>query len=151
RTYCIAASLRSNSVTKDVDRQVKHSGGEGIERFNLKRIVLSAALNREVFRLRVVDDDRRGRLLRVELVFLAELDADRLGAEQRQELGLVGEVRAGRIAERVAAAAIALRQHLVVVARLLSRETELAADALVDVFGERLGHLDREAVQVQVV
>jgi len=40
--------------------------------------------HREVLGLRVVDDDRRGRLLRVELVFLGEGDADFLGAEQPQ-------------------------------------------------------------------
>src|SRR5947209_7701540 len=76
------------------------------------------ALHRKILRLRVVDDDGRGGLLGVELVFLTEADADLLGVQQLQELLLVGEVRAGRIAEGIAAAAIALRQHLVMVARL---------------------------------
>jgi hypothetical protein len=48
--------------------------------------------HREVGRLRVVDDDGRGRLLRVELVFLGEGDADVVGGQQCQELLLVGEV-----------------------------------------------------------
>src|SRR5438270_856712 len=109
------------------------------------------ALYRKVFRLRVVDDDGGGRLLGIELVFLAEADADLLGMQQLQQLLLVGEVRAGRVAEGIAAAAIALRQHLVVVARLFGGEAQFAADALVRVFGEGLGHLDREAVQIEVI
>ncbi len=71
--------------------------------------------------------------------------------QQRQQLLLVGEVGAGGIAEGIAAAAIALRKHRVVVARLLGGEAQFAADALVDVFGEGLGHLDREAVQIEVI
>ena len=46
-------------------------------------------------------------MLGVELVLLGEGDADLFGAEQGQELLLVGEVRTGRVAERIAAAAIA--------------------------------------------
>ena len=60
-------------------------------------------------------------------------------------------LRAGRIAERIAAAAIALRQHLLHVAGVLGGEAEFGADALVDVFGHRLGHLDRQPVQIEIV
>src|SRR5262249_32224758 len=61
----------------------------------------------------------------------------------------VGEVGAGGVAEGVAAAAIALLEHRLGVARLLGGKAQFAADALVDVFGQRLGHLDREAVLVE--
>ena len=64
--------------------------------------------DREIFRLGMVDDDRRGRLLGVELVFLGQRDADLVGAQQVEQLPLVGEVGTGRVAERIAAAAIAL-------------------------------------------
>jgi hypothetical protein len=46
--------------------------------------------NAEVFRLRVVDDDGGGRLLRVQLVFLAHFQSDPSGAEQVENLTLVG-------------------------------------------------------------
>src|SRR5260221_13283452 len=107
--------------------------------------------HREILRLRVRDDDRRGRLLRVELVLLAEGDAHLVGAQQRKQLFLVAEIGTGGIAEGIAAAAIALVEHSVEIARLLGGEAELAADALVEIFGHRLGHLDREAVKIKVV
>jgi hypothetical protein len=44
----------------------------------------------------VVEDDGRGRLLRVELVFFGKDDADLVGAPKDQQLLLVGEARAGQ-------------------------------------------------------
>src|SRR2546423_1919457 len=37
------------------------------------------------------------------------------------------------------------------IARLLGGKPEFAADALVDVFGEGFGHLDRQPVQIKVI
>src|SRR5258708_14873303 len=48
-----------------------------------------APSHREVFRLGMGHDDRRGRLLGVELVLLGEGDADLLGVEQQEESALV--------------------------------------------------------------
>src|SRR5216683_8281313 len=86
--------------------------------------------HREILRLRVRRHDRRGRLLGGELVLLAEGDADLVGAQQRQQLLLVAEIGTGGVAEGIAAAAIALVEHGVEIARLLGGEAELAADAL---------------------
>src|SRR3546814_19120296 len=61
------------------------------------------------------------------------------------------QLRAGRVAEGVARAAIALAEHGIEVAGVLVAEAELAPDPLVDILGQRLGHLDAEAVQVEVV
>src|SRR5690348_13320181 len=99
----------------------------------------------------MMHDNGGGGLLGVELVFFRERDADVVGAQQCQELALVGEVGAGGVAKGVAAAAIALLQDRFGVAGLVGGEAQFAADALVDVFGEGLGHLDRKAVQVKVV
>src|SRR5256885_10996213 len=44
---------------------------------------------------------------------LGQRDADLLGAQQLQDQALVAKVWAGRVAEGIAAAAIALVQHLV--------------------------------------
>src|SRR5215472_2254986 len=92
----------------------------------------------EIFGLRVVDDDRRGRLLRLELVFLGKGDADLVGAQQREQLTLVGKIGACRVAERISAATVALLKHRVGVARLLGSKTELAANTPVQVFRQCL-------------
>src|SRR3546814_17451147 len=97
----------------------------------------------------MMQHDRRGRLLRVELVLVGQHDADLRRLEQAQELLLVLQLRAGRVAEGVARAAIALAEHGIEVAGVLVAEAELAPDPLVDILGQRLGHLDAEAVQVE--
>src|SRR5689334_344539 len=69
-------------------------------------------LDGEVFGPGIEHHDRAGRLLRMELPFVRHRDADPLGIEQAKQRLLVLELGAGRIAERVARSAIALRQHL---------------------------------------
>ena len=99
----------------------------------------------------MVNDDRRGRLLRNELELLAQRDADAPGIEQVEDLLLVLEVRARGVAERVPRAAIALIEQLLDRRRVVSGDPELLADPLVPELRERLGHLDAEPVQVQVL
>src|SRR5688500_6420347 len=88
-------------------------------------------LDGEVLRLRMKHDDRRRRLLGIELILLGQRDTDAVRLEQAEELLLVGEIGARGIAEGVAAAAVALVQHLVHRAGVLGGEAELAADAFV--------------------
>src|SRR3546814_6179897 len=76
----------------------------------------------------MMQHDRRGRLLRVELVLVGQHDADLRRLEQAQELLLVPQLRAGRVAEGVARAAIALAEHGIEVAGVLVAEAELAPD-----------------------
>ena len=90
-------------------------------------------------------------MLGVELVLVGERDADLLGVQERQDLALVGEVRAGGIAEGIAAAAIALLQQRLDVARLVGGEAQLGADALVGLFGHRLRHLHRKPVEIEII
>ena len=71
--------------------------------------------------------------------------------QQLQQGRLVGEVRAGRVAEAVARAAIALLEQLAHVARVVVAEAELGADLAVDVLGQRLGQLDAQPVQADIV
>ena len=75
----------------------------------------------------------------------------RSASSKRQELRLVFELRAGRIAEGIARAAIALGEHLLHVAVILGGETQLGADALMGIFRHRLGHLHRQAVQIEII
>src|SRR5919109_1198154 len=91
--------------------------------------------DREVFRLRVVDDDRRGALLRYELERLGQRDADLLGRQNREELGVLLQVGAGRVAPRVALA-------------LLAREPKPLPDDPVGIFGQRLRQRDAQTVDV---
>jgi hypothetical protein len=98
----------------------------------------------------MVDDDRAGRLLRRELGLLAQLDADPLPLQQVLDLVLVLDGGAGRVAERVARAAVLLLgQHRLQVALL--GEAKLLADAVVPVLREGLGELHRQAVQLEVL
>src|SRR5690606_15737409 len=100
----------------------------------------------EVLGLGVVRDQRRGGLLRVELVLLRQRDPDPLGVEQLEQLHLILEVGAGGVAERVAAALDVVLEHAV--ERLVAADAERGADAGVPVLRERLGALDRQAVQL---
>ena len=80
-------------------------------------------------------------------------DADPLGSEQLDDLGAVLQIRAGGIAEASTArpgspAGRSPRRRRV---RSASREAELLADPRVPVLGQRLGQLDGQPVQLEVV
>src|SRR3546814_2798049 len=92
-----------------------------------------------VLGLRMMQHDRRGRLLRVELVLVGQHDADLRRLEQAQELLLVLQLRPGRVAEGVARAATALAAHGIEVTGVLVAAAALAPDPLVDILGQRLG------------
>src|ERR1044072_1364095 len=59
------------------------------------------SFNREVFGLRMVDNNSRSRLLWLQLKLLAQFDADARRIEEGEELLLIFESRAGRITEAV--------------------------------------------------
>ena len=88
-----------------------------------------AGSHREILGLGVVQYDRRGRLLRVELKALAEGEPDAIGAEQVEDLFLVLQVRTGGIAEGIARAAIALLQKPVAVARGQNRSASIGKNS----------------------
>ena len=82
---------------------------------------------------------------------LAHRDADASADEQLGDLRVVLEVGARRVAPRVAAAAVLLAEQPGERRAVLVGEAPLLADAAVPELGERLGHLDAEPVQQQVV
>src|SRR5882762_724869 len=94
---------------------------------------LSGPLDGEVPRRGVMDDDRVGGLLRMELHLLRELDANALRLQQAGDLGAVGQVRAGGIADRVARALVLDAEEAVEVRRVLARDAEFLADSRVPV------------------
>src|ERR1700761_1821822 len=112
---------------------------------------LSGPLDGEVTRLRVMDDDRVGGLLGVQLHLLGQLDADAPRLEQPGDLGPVGPVGAGGIADRVARALVLDAEEAVEVRRVLARDAQFSAHPRVPVLGEGLGELHRQAVQLQVL
>ena len=71
----------------------------------------------------MVEDEGGGGLLRVELELVAEGEADALGAQQRENLALVFQLGAGRLAEGVARAAVALQQQAAALAGVLGAES----------------------------
>src|SRR5437879_5462322 len=105
----------------------------------------------EVLRPGVMADECRGRLLRLVLEVFAERHADPLGIEQLGDLGVVLEVGARRIAPRVPPTAVLLPEQTGERGAVLAGEPPLLADAAVPVLGQRLGHLDTEAMQEQIV
>ena len=80
-----------------------------------------------------------------------QVHADAVGAEEGEQGGLVFQFGAGRVAEAVAAAAVALGEHLLHVAIVLGGIAQLGADALVGIFGHGLRDFDGEAVQIEIV
>ena len=95
----------------------------------------------------------RGGLLGLvlEAGLLADLEAEAGAVEELPGLLVVLQVRAGRVAARVAAAAVLLAEQAVEVGAVLVGEAPLLADAVVPELGQGLGHLDAEAVEQQVV
>ena len=77
--------------------------------------------------------------------------ADAVDLEQFGELRLLLEVGAGGVAPRVPRPAVLLAEQAGERRAVLVGEAPLFADAAVPELGERLGHLDRQAVQQQVV
>jgi hypothetical protein len=75
--------------------------GQGLEELiNASKKAVSAPridLCHEVLRLRMVADDRSGRLLRMELESFAHLDPDAVGGQQFDHLRVVLEVGARRV------------------------------------------------------
>src|SRR4051812_18205988 len=105
----------------------------------------------EVARLRMVQDDGAGALLGPELVLVGQLDADPGGTQQLQQRRLIGEVGAGRVAEAVARAAVALLEQLAHLPGVVVAEPELGPDLAVDVLGQGLSQLDPQPVQPDIV
>ena len=101
-------------------------------------------LNRKVPRLRVVEDQRAHRSLRLHHVTIGELDPDLLGMYEPPELDLVFKRRTGRVAERIALAPISSlqpRPHLQIGG---IGESPKAAQLGVEPFGGGLRRLKRQ-------
>src|ERR1700685_3019154 len=97
----LAPSLAMTAVSAS-----SQSGSESISSPSMSNSTAVLDSHTEVLRLAMVQDDRVGGLLGMQLHLLGELDADPGGLEQAHHLGPVGQVRAGRVAEGVPRAAV---------------------------------------------
>src|SRR5258708_4388856 len=84
---------------------------------NLKIIRAAASIlnsvNRKISRFRMMNYDRRGRLLRLDLKFFRQLNIDARRIEQLKQFGLVFEIRTGGIAKTESRTLIALTKQLI--------------------------------------
>src|SRR3984885_5675003 len=96
-------------------------------------------------------DERQRRLLGVELESLAHLDADPTRIEEVRYDGVVLQVRASGVPERVTTSAVLLTEQTRERGPVLVGEAPLLTDPQVPVLSERLGELDSESVQMEIL
>ena len=107
----------------------------------------NAKLHVEVLRFRVVEHERIGGLLWVQLELLREFHADALRLQQVNHALTEGQIRAGTIAEGVTSATVLQVKEVLGIVGVFRANTcavgerELGANALVPVLGQRLGEL----------
>jgi hypothetical protein len=99
----------------------------------------------------MVHHDRRSRLLGIEKERRSQPHAHILfRLEQCEQLRLILQVRARRITERIARPALLLMKEVANLRRVFPGNPQLFAHFLVMQFGERLGGLHAQPVQVEV-
>src|ERR1700729_4364630 len=98
-------------------------------------------------------DDGGGGLLRVELPrrLLADRYPDAVGAQELGALGVVLQVGTGRVTPGVTATPVLLAEQAAERRAVLADEAPFFPNAAMPVFGQGFGHLDAQAVQVEVV
>ena len=82
---------------------------------------------------------RAGALFRFDLELFGQAQADPLGVEQRPDFDLVFQSRAGRVAEAVARALVALLEDALEAAVVVVGYAQLHADLFVQILGDGLG------------
>src|SRR5215472_1078313 len=132
-----------------------HSGSESISNPSMSNsTAVPTAVEQsdtEVLRLGVVHDDRVGGLLGMQLHLLGQLDTDPGRLEQAHHLGAVGQVRAGGVAEGVARPPVVDPEEAIQLVGIGAADAEFTPDPGVPVLSQRLGELNGQAVQLQVL
>ena len=99
----------------------------------------------------MVDHDRTGRLLRVDLMVLGQTAANAFGLEETEQFRLISHVWTGRITKRVSAATVLLPEEFFRRYCIIGIDAELRAHPLVPQLRQSLRGFDREAMQVQIL
>ena len=92
------ASLNQSPSLAGKAKPFRTSGGTAADRDKLQRS-LSRLFDRKVSRFRMMNNDRRRRLLRIELEFFSQLNVNPRRINQLEKLFLILEVRTSRIAK----------------------------------------------------
>src|ERR1044071_2758930 len=108
----------------------------------------SNSLNREVFCLRMVDNDSRSRLLRLQLKFFAQRHVDARRIKQREKLLLILESRAGGITKTVTRALVFLSKQSRQLRRIRTGNPQLFANTFVPQLSQCLRTLNAQTVEV---
>src|SRR6185369_6831889 len=113
--------------------------------------VAQRLLDREVFGLRMVDNNSRSRLFWLQLKLLAQFNADARRIEEGEKLLLIFESRTRRITEAETRALIFLLEQSRQLRRILSCDTELFTNPFVPKLCESFCTLDTQTVEVEIV
>ena len=89
-------------------------------------------------------------MLRMQLEFIRQFDADVGPVQQVLQILLIFDARTCGIAEREAAALVALREEVFHFHRVVAGDVELLANAFVPILRQRFGGLDGKAVKVEI-
>src|SRR5437867_3228530 len=98
----------------------------------------------------MVDDEGRGRLLRLELVASGKPHPYLLRVQQSKHFLLVLERRAGPVAQRETPSAVALFKERENVRAVEVRDLQFITDSLVKILRKGLGRFDAEPMQVEI-
>src|SRR3990172_326837 len=111
----------------------------------------SKTSNGKISGFRMMNDNRRSRLLGLHLVFFGEKYSDSLRFEKLEELCLVLEAGASCIAEAVPGTLIPLTKQPFDLLCIPAGDPEFLPDTFMEQFGHRLGAFNAQAVEIEVV
>src|SRR3981081_3070908 len=99
----------------------------------------------------MMNNNRRGRLLGLELKFFGQLNVDARGIEQLKQFCLVFEIRTSRIAKTEARTLIALTKQFIKIFLVSVSDTQFLTNVSVPILGQRFGAFHAEAVKIEIV
>src|SRR5882762_1797455 len=99
----------------------------------------------------MMNNDRRGRLLRLELKFFRQLNIDARRIEQLKQFGLIFEIRTSGIAKTESRTLIALTKQFIKIFLVSVSDTQLLTNVSVPILGQCFGAFHAEAVKKEIV
>src|SRR6266404_8677343 len=99
----------------------------------------------------MMNNDRRGRLLRLELKFFRQLNVDARGIEQLKQFCLVFEIRTSGIAKTESRTLIALTKQFIKILLVSVGDTQFLTNVSVPILGQRFGAFHAKAMKIEIV
>src|SRR6185312_11910360 len=128
-----------------------------IAMFSLMEIILPFfqdhrdLINGKIFRLRMMNDDRRCGLLRLKLKLFRHRYIDASGIQELKQLRLVLKTRTRGIAKAKSRTLIHLSKQLVNFRRIVASDAQFFTNSLVPQFSQRFCALNAQTMKVEVV